>query len=362
MAALPVWLRRDQARKGFAPATKARSDSAPEAPEATEATEGASAPFIKAQQIDLLYQNSTAGIAAGSAMFLAAMAAMLYLGAVTPSLWVWAALNFSCFCVGFVQLRAYRQASAESKVQPVWGQRIVIGGIVAGALWGVLTFYLGGPLQGQEIPVVSGMVLLMVGAVSGYAVYRPAIFGFSAGIAGTSVLGLLTTQGPYHISLAVMMLAVFASVVQFGILSNRAYTKALVLDATNRQLIESLTKHQLQLEASNEARMQFFASASHDLRQPMHALGLFSEGLARFHRTRRRSARLPAHADFHRSDGRFDRSIAERCQYGRRNGGAQTRAFAHPVSVQHAARVARNPRTRQRIEAAIQSDARGGLC
>jgi signal transduction histidine kinase len=230
----------------------------------------------------LLYQNSAAGIAAGSVMFLAAMAAMLYLGVVTPGLWIWGAINFVCFCIGFLQLRAYRAASPESKAQPVWGQRIVIGGIVAGALWGVLTFYLAGPLKGHEIPVVSGMVLLMVGAVSGYAVYAPAIFGFSSGIVTTSVLGLVSTPGPYHISLAVMMLAVFAAVVQFGVISNRAYTKALVLDLKNRELIESLTKHQLQLEAANEARLQFFASASHDLRQPMHALGLFSEGLRDF--------------------------------------------------------------------------------
>jgi signal transduction histidine kinase len=96
------------------------------------------------------------------------------------------------------------------------------------------------------------------------------------------VLGLLFTQGDYHISLAVMMIAVFASVVQFGLNLHRAYRKELVLDAKNRQLIASLTQHQLQLEAANQARLQFFASASHDLRQPMHALGLFAEGLRDF--------------------------------------------------------------------------------
>ncbi len=277
MAALPISLKRKKAHDAAGRASGESTASAPP-PLPDEAT----ASSLKAQQIDLLYQNSTAGIAAGSVMFLVAMAAMIYLGVVTPSLWLWGAINFVCFCIGFLQLRAYQAASPESKAQPVWGQRIVIGGLVAGALWGILTFYLGGPLKGQEIPVVSGMVLLMVGAVSGYAVYMPAIFGFSSGIVGVSVLGLISTEGPYHISLAVMMLAVFASVVQFGVISNRAYTKALVLDSKNRQLIDSLTKHQLQLEAANEARLQFFASANHDLRQPMHALGLFAEGLRDF--------------------------------------------------------------------------------
>jgi two-component system, sensor histidine kinase len=278
MATLPVWLKRAQTQikpaSGFARPAGAAEQAVPDS--------AASATSIKAQQIELLYQNSFAGIAAGCVMFLVAMAAMLYLGVLTRELWLWGAANFICFAIGFAQLRAYQRASPESKAQPVWGQRIVTGGIVAGALWGLLTFFLDGPLKGHEIPVVSGMVLLLVGAVSGYAVYAPAIFGFSSGIALTSALGLILTPGPYHVSLAVMVLAVFASVVQFGLNLYRAYAKELVLDAQNRQLIASLTEHQLQLEAAHSARLQFFASASHDLRQPMHALGLFAEGLRDF--------------------------------------------------------------------------------
>jgi two-component system, sensor histidine kinase len=286
MAAVPVWLKRAQARIKLAP-KPAQPSAAPalaQRPWQGTQPDMATAPAasVKAQQIELLYQNSVSGIAAGGAMFLVAMAVMLYLDVLTPGLWIWGALNFVCFAIGFAQLHAYRRATPESKAQAVWGQRIVIGGFVAGALWGLLTFFLDGSLKGQEIPVISGMVLLMVGAVGGYAVYAPAIFGFSSGIAASSVIGLLTTPGQYHVSLAIMMLAVFASVVQFGMNLNRAYVKELILDAKNQQLIASLTQHQLQLQAANEARLQFFTSASHDLRQPMHALGLFAEGLRDF--------------------------------------------------------------------------------
>ena len=56
-------------------------------------------------------------------------------------------------------------------------------------------------------------------------------------------------------------------------------TEALAVQLRAEKAVADAARHEA--EVANRAKTQFFTAASHDLRQPLHAMGLFAEALAR---------------------------------------------------------------------------------
>jgi GAF domain-containing protein len=54
-----------------------------------------------------------------------------------------------------------------------------------------------------------------------------------------------------------------------------------VIAVENLRLFNEIQEKSRKLDLANQAKSRFLAAASHDLRQPMHALGLFSDSLRR---------------------------------------------------------------------------------
>ena len=64
----------------------------------------------------------------------------------------------------------------------------------------------------------------------------------------------------------------------FAIISGRNFNRLLateiVMRAYNRCLVDDPTHKQVEIESANQAKTRFLAAASHDLRQPVHAINL----------------------------------------------------------------------------------------
>src|SRR6185436_12476238 len=90
-----------------------------------------------------------------------------------------------------------------------------------------------------------------------------------------------------HLFIAGVMTVVLAFVVGFGHRLNDVLTRSLVIRYENVDLIGELkarTRTALEAraaaESANRAKSQLLAAASHDLRQPLHALGLYVAALS----------------------------------------------------------------------------------
>jgi signal transduction histidine kinase/CheY-like chemotaxis protein len=99
---------------------------------------------------------------------------------------------------------------------------------------------------------------------------------------------------PWHWQLAGILALLFAITMLMGRTYRGALAQAIGLKQRTEHLAAQLRIEKAaadaarrSAEAANRAKTQFFAAASHDLRQPLHAMGLFAEAL------RQKTARAP---------------------------------------------------------------------
>ncbi len=106
------------------------------------------------------------------------------------------------------------------------------------------------------------------------------------------------TSQSWHWQLAGVLCLLFAVTMMMGRSYRGALAQAIGLKQRTEQLAAQLRVEMAAAdeargaaEAANRAKTQFFAAASHDLRQPLHAMGLFAEAL------RQKSASAAARAE-----------------------------------------------------------------
>lgn len=134
-----------------------------------------------------------------------------------------------------------------------------------------------------NLPLTSLMMLLLLGISSGgvasLAPYRPALFRFIVPLLLGLAAALLWQRDVTHIFLALCTLAYLYVNLKFGLQQNRLLTDALRARFEKEDLAQRLAEHVRIVERASLEKTRFFASASHDLRQPLHSLGLFGSAI-----------------------------------------------------------------------------------
>lgn len=184
--------------------------------------------------------------------------------------------------------RRYVRINLEFQNAPHWSRLYVFSSTLSGALWGSagVLFYVPGSLPQQAYLC---MMLFAVAAVSiqSLSIYPPALYPVIALTLPPFMLRAFVGGSPSEIALAIpMAIALFASWA-FGRSNYLTGYESIRRRFENMDLINELQHQraiaecaQSQAEAANRSKTRFFAAASHDLRQPLHAMGLFAAMLA----------------------------------------------------------------------------------
>jgi signal transduction histidine kinase len=119
-----------------------------------------------------------------------------------------------------------------------------------------------------------------------HAHFPPALHAFTVPIFGMLALRYVTLGGYGNAALGVMWIAVLGYVLLFVDRQSRAVVAQIRLRYENEQLVEQLQRQNIlaeqaraRAEEANRSKSLFFAAANHDLRQPLHSLGLFATAL-----------------------------------------------------------------------------------
>lgn len=240
----------------------------------------------RADQVTTLYagwHRTTVSMLLGAALLCLAMWSV-----VAPMMMTaWIALVIANQGWRYLLMRAWRKARPGPDAARRWGRYWSIGSTCAGALWGaaaVVMYPAGASHQALLIVCLFGVVL---GGLNLTAIYKPSFYGFALSALIPLIARIAWDGDQVRLNIAIVLTVVLAFVLAFGDRVNQLLTQSLATRYENVDLIGELkaqTRAAIDArgaaELANRAKSQLLAAASHDLRQPLHALGLFVAALA----------------------------------------------------------------------------------
>ncbi|WP_295638152.1 hybrid sensor histidine kinase/response regulator [uncultured Methylibium sp.] len=168
-----------------------------------------------------------------------------------------------------------------------WRRGWLASTYVHAAQWGLLPVVLATPgsAEAEAILHITLVAIAMGGSVR-LPGFRRTLYAHVLLVLGPLILRDLMTGNPHH---ALMAMLVFLITV-YALVSGRNQSGALLQiheqRRRNAELIEALQRENARsdaalraAESASAARTRFFAAANHDLRQPLHAMGLLSQTL-----------------------------------------------------------------------------------
>src|SRR5688572_23523669 len=243
--------------------------------------------LVNAEQISALYSQlpkSTAGMVAGSLVVIGAMWDRVS----HTALMVWfAAMLLNQGWRLYLFWRYSRNPPAPEQARR-WGGYWAIGAGISGIIWGSAGVFMFVPYA----PVYQAFLFIALfavttGAVTLIAVHAPSFYAFVLPTLLPLIIRTALEGDTIHLYSAAACTVVLITLLAFGRNLNKLLTASLHNRFENVDLITQLTAQKQVAEqarqvaeAATRARTQFFAAASHDLRQPLHAMGLFAAALS----------------------------------------------------------------------------------
>ncbi len=174
----------------------------------------------------------------------------------------------------------HRQGSDRFPDHRGWAAAATLSSAVAGILTGisvVILFDIAVP--GVFLFAVAFIVGLVSASLNLTAQWMPAQAAFTMPTALVPAARLAFESG-WLATLVAVLLLLFLVLAQLlaRTINHRAIAEVL-LEQENEELVRTLTAERNRANAANSAKSRFLASASHDLRQPIHALNLLLESL-----------------------------------------------------------------------------------
>jgi signal transduction histidine kinase/CheY-like chemotaxis protein len=171
---------------------------------------------------------------------------------------------------------SYRRAFTPSKVGR-YASYLIIGSAVSGVLWGAsgILFFPTHELD-YQIFILALLVGMGAGALSSLTTYLPAFLAYFPISLLPIGMKFLSVGEPIHLTIGLLTMIFVFALIYFGVNINRTIRNALTLRFENLALVEQLSEQKEAAEIANIAKSKFLAVASHDLRQPLHALTLFT--------------------------------------------------------------------------------------
>ncbi len=232
---------------------------------------------VASEQIDALFGAITVGVC-GAAIAAAILAGTLYhLGALEAFRGIaWASFITLCAASHIFLVRSYRSAQPVGNRWRVWAYWFTLISFAEGVGWGWAPMGLVTAVHAN----VQHLVFLIVGGVSaatlpGFSPYLPAFFAIFLPATFMTEIASFSSDDPVSRASFPILLVFIGAMVPLGIKANRSFKQLVRLRIQTEELAKDLERQKDIAVQANLAKSSFLAAASHDLRQPVHALGLF---------------------------------------------------------------------------------------
>lgn len=241
---------------------------------------------VEQQRVEMLYGSSLA--VSGSALLMVAMIAVIAWPHTSHSkIIAWAMVALLVQAGMLLLTTRYRRAGDRATASSAWGWRFAATAGVAGVVWGSAAFVLVDADQSLTLALIAACLAGRATiSVITQASFPPAMHSFAAPIFGLLALRYISLGGYGNAALGVMWFALLGYLLLFSDRQARAIVAQIRLRYENEQLVGQLQQQytlaeqaRTRAESASRSKSLFFAAANHDLRQPLHSLGLFATAL-----------------------------------------------------------------------------------
>jgi hypothetical protein len=239
--------------------------------------------LIHAEQVRASYANLP--LTFGVSLVAAAMLCLVVRDVIPLRVWgTWLVSMVALSAALFLLCGRFQQRKPVGVDARRWGRYATLGSLAAGCLWGVGAVLLHTPdsIDYQILVAVTAAIVASSAAFAS-ATYLPPFYAFFFPAAVPSAVIFLNKDDATRVVTGLLLVFYLPVVTRFAITVNRAFIESLRLRFQNMALVGELRDKKEAAEGANVAKSHFLAAASHDLRQPMHALGLFLQSLRQGH-------------------------------------------------------------------------------
>ena len=256
-------------------------------PPAAPADDGSLREKVRAEQIRTVYLHSPT-TTIGSLVAGAFLVWMAWDKVAVGVIASWAAALLLHQAVRVYHYGAYLRANPGPAESARWGRLYIGAAIIAGLIWGAsgIFFYVPDSIVEQTYLalILFGFMSLTIPSIS---IFAPAFYPLVVLVLTPFIIRCLASGNKHEIALAIPLGIALVIGLMFGRKVSLLVDEAIRRRFENVELIEALSRQKeiaeaarAQAEAANRSRTQFFAAANHDLRQPLHALGLMAAALS----------------------------------------------------------------------------------
>ncbi|MFL6663086.1 MAG: hybrid sensor histidine kinase/response regulator [Rhizobacter sp.] len=232
-------------------------------------------------EVRRLYDN--AGTAAAAAFITAACFWVFYYHHThSATVLVWALVMHLTQAARLGLLLSFRRQAGASLPAIIWLERYRLALLTTAVAWGLAPVLF---LPPADVAYAAMMMLVLlgiaVGGVATIATDRVSVYLWLLPVVTPLTLALIWHNSPTYLGLAVLTVTFTAVNLRVVLGQNHLLSTMLRAQFENAALVQQLHQ-QMELTAqASRAKSQFLASASHDLRQPLHALSFFGATLER---------------------------------------------------------------------------------
>jgi signal transduction histidine kinase/CheY-like chemotaxis protein len=235
---------------------------------------------LRAEQVAALFQHVTLGVIGAACGALVLASAMIHLGALD---WIkgvsWICYISGCAAAHILLRLLYQRAQPSDDQWKIWAVSFTAIALAEGIGWGWGSVSLVGDSDRFSLEMLVMVVTLSVagGAIPAFSSYLPAFFALFVPTTVPSIFWSVASWNlfPEAPMMLFLMLVFIVAMGGLGVRANQSFKELVGLRIRTNELANDLRKQKEVAEQASLAKSTFLAAASHDLRQPVHALGLF---------------------------------------------------------------------------------------
>ncbi|MGF2736253.1 hybrid sensor histidine kinase/response regulator [Marinobacter sp. DUT-1] len=192
----------------------------------------------------------------------------------------WFVLVIAGIGTRYLLTAAYQKQDVTLTSAEPWHCKLLMLQVYLGALWAIAVFLFAGTESvPHQVFMITMALILGIGSISAGTHWLPLYYSYGMPIKGALVAHFISLGEVAWFALAMMVAFAILASYSFAKKLNSIVRSEMHLRFETADLADQLRQKSKELQTAIQAKSRTLATASHDFRQPLHALSLFFDAL-----------------------------------------------------------------------------------